>query len=39
VFDKKEEMHCIAACYAQGLGVKQDWREAVKWYKRAADKV
>jgi TPR repeat protein len=31
-------MNTLGFLYQNGLGVEQDWSEAVKWYRRAAEK-
>ena len=32
-----EAQHKLGNCFYYGLGVKQDYREAVKWFRKAAD--
>ncbi len=29
-------MFCMGVCYKRGIGVAQDWEEAVRWYQKAA---
>ena len=32
-----ESQYLLGLCYGNGTGVTQDYKEAVKWYKKAAD--
>jgi len=32
-----EAMYNLGVCYANGMGVEQNWYEAVQWYRRAAE--
>lgn len=34
---KPQAQHDLATCFKEGLGIKQNYKEAIEWYQRAAD--